>query len=82
MAELAWACHITRANQGAIASENPHFDKDEFDKWVSDHELAYFVRDPGYAFDCKYMSAEVFFQIYRFESGDVDALFRRIVKTP
>lgn len=80
MADMAWACLTTRANKHAIASECPKFDEVEYERWLADHELGYFIRDEGSAWDCRFMSDVVFFQIYRFEHGDVDALFRRVIK--
>lgn len=80
MKDLAWACKITRANRMAIASENPKFDLVEFEKWLSEHEVGFFVRDPSSVFDCRYFSDVTFNEMYIFARGDEDALFRRIIK--
>jgi len=80
MAESAWACKVTRANQSAIASEDPGFDLAAFNKWLAIHDVGYFIRDPDSPFDCRYMSDVVFDQMYIFANGDEGALFRRIVK--
>jgi hypothetical protein len=81
MAEIAWACLITRLNRAVIASENPQFDEAEFDQWLRDHPVGYFVRDPDSPFDCRYMSDLVFHEMYIFEHGDEDALFRKILRS-
>ncbi len=79
MADLAWACRTTRANQAVIASENPNFDKAQFDKWLVDHdESGYFIRDPYSPFDCRYIVEFLFHQMYAFEANDEGQLFRQI----
>ena len=78
---VAYACLITEANLGVIASEHPKFDREEALQWIKEHETGYFIRDEeSRAFDCKYMDEEVFKEIYKFEYGDYGDLFRRILK--
>jgi len=77
---MAEACRITKENTWVIASEKPNFDKEEFDAWIEEHGVGYFLRDEGSKLDCSYIPPEDFLDIYIFESGDTGALFRKVIK--
>lgn len=76
----ATACVISLENMQAIASENPRFDKQEFLDWLDVHQAGYFLRDPDSVFDCKYIEAHVFHELYFFTQKDQSQLFRAIAK--
>lgn len=75
-----YACRINEQNMGAIASENPNFDLDEVMVWLLKHEYGFFVRDEGSAFDCQYITDEIFHTLYSFESPDDGDIFRRVLR--
>lgn len=76
---VAYAVPITLENMGAIASEKPDFNREEFLSWIEDHGTGFFVRDPGTVFDCEYFDPKVFLEIYIFEKrSDANELFRQI----
>lgn len=77
----SYACRISRENMGAIASENPKFDREEALNWLDEHGSGYFLRDESSPFDCAYMEDTVFHQIYAFEGQrDKNEIFRRVLK--
>lgn len=76
----AYACHISRETMGAIASEKPGFNREEFEQWLETHDGGFFVRDEGYPFDCQYLAELVFHQIYIFEEFKETDLFHRIIR--
>lgn len=63
---VAYAVRITEENRQAIASEHPYFDTDEFQHWLDDHEVGFFLRDPQSIFDCRYFEEVVLLEMYRF----------------
>lgn len=76
----ATACRITMNNKWVIASEKPNFDEEEFNAFLAKHGVGYFLRDETSKLDCVYFPPEDFLEIYMFESGDTDALFRNVIK--
>lgn len=74
----AYACRISKENLGAIASESPQFDRELTLQWLDEHKEGYFLRDDTSAFDCQYFETSIFLEIYMFEKGDEDALFRPV----
>lgn len=81
---VAYAAYITEENFGAIASEKPGFDANEALKFLNEHGgVGFFIRDEEMkAYDCRYMSATTFHQIYAFDNlvFDENAIFHRVVR--
>lgn len=80
--DSAYACHISLENMGAIASEKPDFNREEFFQWMKEHDGGFFVRDAGSPWDCMYLAELVFHQIYMFELDNFNStnLFHRIIR--
>lgn len=76
---LAWACRVTEENKQAIASESGKlWDEIFFKQWLTEHPDGWFLRDPESSLDCHYFAESVFAEMYQFEAGDVNALFRHV----
>lgn len=81
MSRQAYACRISSETFDVIRSENPGFDLEQTKAWLEKHGSGYFIRDESSrAFDCSYMADVVFHEIYAFENGDQDVIFRKIIR--
>lgn len=65
----------------AILSENANnFDLAFMKAWVAENEAGYFLRDEASPLDCLLIEESKFLQLYMFERGDQDAMFRAVTK--
>jgi hypothetical protein len=76
----AYACRISEENLPAIRSEHPRFSLEEIRAWMAQHGNGYFLRDQDSSLDCHYFEDTVFAEMYIFEGGDLDQLFRKVQK--
>ena len=81
MGHLAWAAVIKEENYQAILSESAgSFDLAFLEAWIVENGEGYFIRDPSSPLDCCLFPESDFVKLYLFQGGDVDALFRPIIK--
>lgn len=89
MAGQAYATLILPANTQAIMSEaGGNFSKEELALWSEKHGPGgFFVRvtksDPEeekHPLDCQLFTSDQFHQLFMFEKGDPDVLFRHVVE--
>lgn len=65
----------------AILSENANnFDLAFIKAWIKENEAGYFLRDEASPLDCFLIEESKFLQMYNFERGDADAMFRNVAK--
>lgn len=79
-ATQAYATVIVEQNHQAIVSESgSEFDMAFLKAWVEKHGPGgFFLRDETSPLDCQLFTSEQFHQLYYFEKGDVDAMFRMV----
>lgn len=80
-ANQAWAAAIVEENYQAILSEaGKAFDRDFLLKWVAEHKEGFFLRDEASELDCTLFIPKNFSQLYSFDRGDENAMFRIVSK--
>lgn len=88
MGNQVYAVLVVKAHEQAILSEaGIHFDRPFLEAWIEKHGPGgFFIREPSepdkenHPLDNQLLTSDQFHQLFEFENGDPEVMFRRVRK--